>query len=554
MALAMANYYIFMTALFAALLMIPYLQRWALERGEVDVPDACKVHTAVIPRLGGIAVFTSFLFSLLVFAEMTQAQRGILAGGLVVFVTGLVDDLGGLTPWRKFLGEIGGCLLAVVVGRLYLTHLGDLFGFGPVILPLWLAIPFTVFAVVGVINAVNLIDGLDGLAGGVSVIALTAFLTLAWADGNAGVIALCAGLLGSLLGFLKYNFYPTRIFMGDAGSLTVGYVLGFLAVLLTQGQKANISPMAPVLILGAPILDTLWVMVRRSLRGGSPFAPDRTHVHHKFLDLGFQHRFTVIIIYGISLFWAVFAVVFRYLPAWQLLVCFLLTCVAAYLGLRYVLRHPESFAWLRRDSSRGLRESLGYQRLAGLAARLVPCLTILIFVYLGIGFLAGVLQGDGGSPWQLTALLLAGVVSVLLITRSVTNPFLLAMLYFVGLAVTLEVESLTSQPLVAGFSLRQLTDALLLLIALLAGLKVMLRQAGEFFFASIDFLLLGLSLFLAVTLRSLDAPEFFAGAFIKGIALFLGVKVVNVSSHRQARAIVLGLLVVLAGIIVGGVG
>lgn len=553
MSLPMTNYYIFMTALFAALLMIPFLQRWALERGEVDVPDARKVHSSAIPRLGGIAVFTAFLFSLLVFGEMTPSLRGILAGGLVIFVTGLVDDLGGLSPRRKFLGEIAGCLLTVVVGRLYLAELGNLFGFGPIVLPLWLAIPFTVFAVVGVINAVNLIDGLDGLAGGVSVIALTAFLALAWADGNRGVVALSAGLLGSLLGFLKYNFYPARIFMGDAGSLTVGFVLGFLAVLLTQGPAATISPMVPVLILGVPIVDTLWVMTRRSLRGGSPFAPDRTHVHHKFLDLGFQHRFTVIIIYSISLFWAVFAVVFRHLPGWLLMLCFLLTSAAAYTGLRYVLNHPARFVWLRRDSSQGLRDSVGYQRLAGMSARLSPMLTGLIMLYLGIGLLAGLLRGVDGSSWETLALLLVGVLAVLLITRNMTNPFLLAMLYFVGLAVSLEVEATVSHPLANELAVHQISDGLLLLIGLLAGGRVMLRQNGEFFLASVDFLLLGLSLFFAVTLRSLDAPDYLAGAFIKGIVLFVGMKVVAVGSFWQARAIVFGMLAVLAGILFGGV-
>lgn len=552
MIINMANSYIFMTALFAALFMIPFLQRWALERGEVDLPDARKVHSVAIPRLGGIAIFLSFLFSLLVHGEMTPAARGILAGGLVVFVTGLVDDLSGLTPRRKFLGEIAGCLLAVVVGRLYLTNLGDLFGLGPVVLPLWLAIPFTLFAVVGVINAVNLIDGLDGLSGGVSVIALTAFLTLAWQDGHAGVAALCAGLLGGLLGFLKYNFYPARIFMGDAGSLTVGFVLGFLAILLTQQPGASISPMVPVLVLGVPILDTIWVMTRRTLCGGSPFAPDRTHVHHKFLDLGFQHRFTVIIIYAISLFWAVFAVLFRHLPAWQLLACFLLVSIANYLALRHVLRHPGRFAWLRRDSAVGLRESVGYQRLAGLVDRVIPVLTGLILLYLTAGMAAGAAPGEVGLPWQSSGLLMGAAMGVLLLTRDMTNPFLLAVLYFVGLAVALAIEPQGGRILAAGFSLEQMTDGLLLLIALLAGIKFLLRKDGEFFLASVDILLLGLSIFLAVTLRSFDVPGPLAGAFLKGIVLFLGIKVVSAHSRQQVRAIVVGMLAVLGVIVVGG--
>ena len=129
------------------------------------------------------------------------------------------------------------------------------------------------FAVVGVINAVNLIDGLDGLAGGISVLALMAFFVLAWIAGDSQVALLAAALAGGLLGFLKYNFYPARIFMGDAGSLTVGFILGFLAVYITQRTQAQFSPMVPVLILALPLLDTVWVMGRRIVQRVSPSSP-----------------------------------------------------------------------------------------------------------------------------------------------------------------------------------------------------------------------------------------------------------------------------------------
>ncbi len=231
--------FVFMTALCTALIMVPFLRKWALSTGTIDVPDERKVHTTALPRIGGIAIFMAFLFSLLVYADLEPARRGLLAGALVIFFTGFVDDLYGISPRRKFLGEIGGCLVTMVVGNLYITNLGDLFGFGVITLPLWLAIPFTVFAVVGVINAVNLIDGLDGLAGGVSVIAAGSFFVLGWYAGNATAMVLAAALLGAILGFLKYNYYPARIFMGDTGSLVVGFLLGFLAVLLTQGGEGR---------------------------------------------------------------------------------------------------------------------------------------------------------------------------------------------------------------------------------------------------------------------------------------------------------------------------
>jgi len=148
------NCHIFMTALFAALIMVPPLRRWALQSGNVDQPDARKVHSSAIPRIGGIAIFMSFLFSCLVFVDLVPPVRGILAGGLVIFCTGLIDDISGLSAKRKFLGEIVACLVAILVGGLHVHTLGNLFGTN---LPIWVAIPFTVFAVVGVINAINLL-------------------------------------------------------------------------------------------------------------------------------------------------------------------------------------------------------------------------------------------------------------------------------------------------------------------------------------------------------------------------------------------------------------
>jgi UDP-GlcNAc:undecaprenyl-phosphate GlcNAc-1-phosphate transferase len=173
-------FYTFMTALFTALIIVPFLRKWALDQGTLDIPGERAQHSEPMPTLGGIAIFFSFLLVVLVYVPVTPAIRGFLVGGLIIFVTGLVDDLTNLSPKRKFAGEVVACLAMIVVGKIWLTNLGDLFGFGDIILPVWIGIPFTIFAVVGVINAINLIDGLDGLAGGLSVMALSAFFLLGW--------------------------------------------------------------------------------------------------------------------------------------------------------------------------------------------------------------------------------------------------------------------------------------------------------------------------------------------------------------------------------------
>ena len=213
-------FYSFMTALFAALIMVPFLRQWALDKNTVDIPDDRKVHDSPMPRLGGIAIFLAFLFSAIIYLPIDQSIRGLLAGTLIIFATGVVDDLNGLSSRGKFAGQAAACLITILIGNVYLTNLGNLFGFGDILLPAWVGIPFTVFAVVGVINAINLIDGLDGLAGGVTTIALMAFFLLGWLENDPVTMILAAAMVGAIFGFLKYNFYPARILWAMTASLT----------------------------------------------------------------------------------------------------------------------------------------------------------------------------------------------------------------------------------------------------------------------------------------------------------------------------------------------
>lgn len=541
------NLYAFITAMFASLIMVPILRRWALDRDLVDRPDERKVHTGAVPRLGGIAIFMAFLFATLIYADLTQTIRGALVGSLVVFFTGLVDDFYKITPRSKLLGEISGVAIAIIVGGAYITRLGNLFGTGEIVLPFWLSVPFTIFAIVGVINAINLIDGLDGLAGGISVIALVAFFMLGMLDGNASVMVLCAALLGAVFGFLKYNFYPARIFMGDAGSLTLGFILAFVAVMLTQSPRSMVSPAIPVLVLGLPIIDTVWVMTRRYLQGTSPLAPDKTHVHHKFLDLGFQHRFTIVIMYGISIFWATFSVIFSRAPEYVTLLIFLLISTMSYLLLRYVSLHRDRYAFLARDSMRGFRESALYRRLTGYANRLVPGLFVLLLIYLGVVGLVGV--ANGRLPWQVGGLLFTALGGLLLFSRDVRNQFLFGLLYIAGLVLIFSVEGHAELILVAGLSLRELTDFLFIAVSALVVGKLFFKASGDFFISTADFLVLGTSLFFSVIVSHYGVSLPLTGILFKGILLYLGVKIVAtygspIVSNTMVYAMMVALLVV----------
>lgn len=544
------SFYAFITALSAALIMVPFLRRWALDKGTVDIPDARKVHSAPTPRLGGIAIFLAFLFSALIFAPPAEASlRGILAGGLVIFAIGIADDLHGLTSRQKFACQVIGCLVTIAVGNLWLQNLGNLFGLGDIVLPVWLGVPFTVFAVVGVTNAINLIDGLDGLAGGVSVIALAAFALLALIDSNPMAVVLAAALAGSILGFLKYNFYPARIFMGDTGSLTVGFVLGFLAVLLTQRECDHISPMLPVLVLGLPIFDAVWVMCRRMLKKLGPFAPDKTHVHHKFLDLGIEHRFTVMVIYSVSLFWACSALLLRKLPEYALLAFLVVTACAFYLLLRHLLNNRERYAFFRLDAAGPLRSSALFARCADSLDRYMPLLGGCVGLYALIGI--GYALVNGVRVWPVALVLL--IIGLGLRRWGRGGEFTLLLVYATGCLVAFVIWR-HGEVTVAGLPLKRIGDGLLLAAMLLVGLKLFFRRAGEFFLGTADFLALALMIFLAIAAQQ---PQLLGisigGPLARAILLVLATRTLASRGPASRRLLVNGSLVLLAVFTLAGV-
>lgn len=226
-------FYIFLTSMLTSLVLIPPISRLATSIGVYDDQDERKLHSGAIPRLGGIAIFFAVLLSVILFSEINLQIRGFLAGAVVIFLTGLTDDLAKIVPVKKLLGEVLAAWVATVLGNLQINSIGNLFGGGAIELG-YLSIPFTVFAIVGVINAVNLLDGLDGLAGGVTAIAACAIGLIAYLTGHNNLAVLCMALLGGVVGFLKFNSYPARIFMGDGGSLFLGYCLAVLSVQLVQ--------------------------------------------------------------------------------------------------------------------------------------------------------------------------------------------------------------------------------------------------------------------------------------------------------------------------------
>lgn len=310
---AMQYYFIaFITALLAAMLVTPWVMRLATRMGAVDHPNDRKVHKKVMPRLGGLSVFIGFVAAFLLVIFQYKGEYGyhevfgILLGSTLIVFLGVLDDRWNLSARWKFAGQMLAALIVIGFG-LQVEFINLPFDgripFG------WLSIPVTLIWIVGVTNAVNLIDGLDGLASGVSAIATGTIMVIALLLGNDVVAVFAAALLGSTLGFLFFNFHPAKIFMGDTGSLFLGFNLAALSIL---GFKSTtvIAFLIPVLILGVPLSDTFFAIVRRVVNKKPIAEADRNHLHHCLINMGFSHRKTVLMIYGISLFFGGGAILF----------------------------------------------------------------------------------------------------------------------------------------------------------------------------------------------------------------------------------------------------
>lgn len=284
----------FMLAMSITAVLIPLLIRWAAPLGFLDMPDARKVHATPVPRVGGIAMVIAILLVLLLWGASTPSMHALLFSVALLLIFGVWDDRNTLGSGMKFLGQGLAAVLMMAWGGL---SVATVTWTERMPLPGWLAVPLTFLFLIGGTNAFNLADGLDGLAGGMAVLCLCGIALLAYTVGNATVGLTAAVIVGALIGFLRFNTHPARVFMGDGGSQVLGFSAAALAVLLTQEPGVPLSTALPLLLLGIPIIDTLMVMTERILAHQSPFKADRRHIHHRLLALGFEHWEAVTLLY-----------------------------------------------------------------------------------------------------------------------------------------------------------------------------------------------------------------------------------------------------------------
>ncbi|WNQ11584.1 MraY family glycosyltransferase [Paenibacillus aurantius] len=316
----------FAAACVLAIILTPIMKKLAFWVGAVSVPNHRSVHTKPMPLLGGLAIFFAFVGSYFVVmpaADVTDKDHiglGLILGGSTIALVGALDDRLNLSPKLKLLGQLIAAIVVVSFG-LEIDVVNIPFGDSISIEQNWISYPLTIIWIIAITNAINLIDGLDGLSAGVSSIAAGTILVMAlmMANPNAMVILLCAILIGSSLGFLIFNFHPAKIFMGDSGSLFLGFALSILSI-MGYKQATIVSFLVPILVLGVPISDTLLAIVRRKLNKKPISVADKGHLHHCLMDLGFGMRKTVLIIYGIAIVFGACAVLMTQDQSWVTIV------------------------------------------------------------------------------------------------------------------------------------------------------------------------------------------------------------------------------------------
>lgn len=289
-----------------SLILVPICKKVAIHVNAMDIPNERKVHKKPMPRLGGLAIYLSFLICYMVFGEITTQMLSIIIASFVIILFGIVDDINPLKARYKLIGQIIAACIIVYYGNIVLkeVYLFDYyFNFGS------LAPYLTIFFIVACINAINLIDGLDGLASGISTIYFITISIIAILTNRLGGldITLSVLMVGSTIGFLVYNFPPAKIFMGDTGSQFLGFMIAIISLLGFKNITFN-SLVVPITILAIPIFDTLLAILRRFIKGESIGTPDKEHFHHQLLKMRFSQKTTVLIIYAINIAFAVTSV------------------------------------------------------------------------------------------------------------------------------------------------------------------------------------------------------------------------------------------------------
>lgn len=501
--------------LFVTMVLIPPLARVSGMLRLVDHPNARKVHTEPIPRVGGIAIYFGVLLPLLLWAQLDASGFFyLIAGGLIVLF-GAVDDRYGLEFKWKFAGQAA-AILVVMLGGIHFDIL-PFFGLDPV--SLWISYPLSFLFILGITNAMNLSDGLDGLAGGVSMLSLAGIGVLAFLANGPTLYLGAAAVIGAILGFLRFNTHPAMIFLGDAGSQFLGFTLATMSILLLQNVNSALNPILPLFLIGLPLLDTLSVIIVRLRHGRSPFQPDKSHFHHRLLAIGLQHYEAVALIYAVQAMAVALGFLSRYQSDAMAAGLFLLFAALVY-GLLYAGEVKTARARAAANAQPGSGEAAVFVERRNTLLRRFQWLpeTSAYYVQFGIAvfLLGGTLYAD--APSRDIAAVALGIAAMMVFAHFFLHPWTRLFTRFGVYAAGLFVVFLLAPMTAADRTLDWSVNAYLILLGGVLALAIRLTRRETFQMTPQDLLVL----FFVLTVPNLpfDAPpDYSIGAIAVRAAL-----------------------------------
>lgn len=323
--------------MFAAIVMIPPLTYAYQKLGLFDMPSPRKVHSTPVPRVGGIAIVVASVIPIFVWMSLDAKIIGMMAAITLLFLLGVVDDLRNLNYKIKFIVQIAAI---AIIFQLGFIDANEAYYVSRELYSAIIVVFIYGFFILGVTNAINLADGLDGLAGGEALLSFSIIALLAFESNNILVLTIVLAVMGAVFGFLRFNTYPARIFMGDTGSLFLGFLLGLLSISLTYSETNAYAKTLPLLLVGLPVLDTLMVIVIRLFKRQSPFTADRNHLHHRLMDNGLKHYQSVLLIYMVQAVFVLMAFFMRYQLDYSIVIAFFT------MALLSILLSLVSWQWL----------------------------------------------------------------------------------------------------------------------------------------------------------------------------------------------------------------
>lgn len=532
------------TAMAISLVIIPLMVRVAPKLGMMDKPDPRKVHTVPIPRVGGIGIVIGALLPLFLLLPFDESLIAYLFGAVVLLVFGAVDDCCELGHYTKFTGQFIAVLAVVYYGDIYVTNL-PLMGGEPISGSAGRL--FTVIAMVGMINAINHSDGLDGLAGGESLMSLACIAWLSWLAGGVTATIIALTSIGGLLGFLRFNTHPARIFMGDGGSQFLGFTLGYLAVVLTQEVNPALSPALPLLFLGLPIADIIAVFVQRIYHHMNWFRATRNHIHHRLLDLGFHHHESVITVYSVQAILVMMAVLMPYESDYLIIGIYLAVVSAIFL-----------FLYMAERSGWHMREKPDKSAVAGViqSAKQSPWLVRIPYAVTFYGISAFLVFGSLVSthiPIDFT--ISAAILFALLLLRLLAGYrvwfFPLRLLVYMATIFVVYLLNAYQPGYLSGVDPVTYIFFGVLVVAIF--LSIRFTNGGHFKLTPMDYLVVFALLLLVVLANKQIVDAGMTAAVLKGIILMYGCEVVLKKMSNRWNAFTVSALTALLVIAVRGV-